>query len=539
MMKTEMSFSLPDGFRLIRREKILPIQDAQDLLLTRKKRNITSADRQGDEARIVWHVIECPFCRSRLPACRRYMGKPPAVSRQEIMKWAEPQYSLFSAGTGSLTLNAVRDPKEVYSCPRCGRESRPFRQSRTIRLTAETGKVTVSCPTADLKSILELMKRTRILKEHFRFPLKEILELNLRNGHACIRIVDSEDDVAAVLDVTYSGGSWSGSAIFRVLETSDLAKRKMRRAFALACGGEPPFETGEFTPRNLVAMTRFQGFPRAFYDSVPYDLLSGAIEPGFKPVMKRIRKTDDLIRAFRRSRLPNAKCLRRVLFSNPGLFFYLPELEELWTIVSELNCFTRILESENAFVVLSFLHQYPAAFSFVRDYREVKGAVGTASFLIRQWPAAVGYVLRYSSMRGSAKKEESGRWKTVRFFWETQQEYSIPMHAVSERIVDCVIDGFSFEWLRARSDYVRAGHELNNCLGEWTPGSNPVVIIKQKSRTLAAVELDADRVVQVRAEDNAFIGRDEMLYRAYKKWIGRFSLIDSYESFDFDAWNPQ
>lgn len=535
-MRQNMSIELPDGFQLIERESTMDVLQARDLLLSRKKRNLTSAVRNGDEATVTWHVIECPYCRSQVPAYYRYVGKAPAVSRSTITTWAEQQYSLFENLGNKLIFNNVYNPRETYMCPRCKQKSRPFRGNNVIQFCAENKKLRISCKSTDLRGVLDLAKATKMKLNRIQLPLTEVLEFNMRNGHSSIRIKDRDDSVILVLDITSGGNDWRSTTIYKSIDTNILVKRKLRKAFGWVYEGKVPFDVNEISPANAVAMTRFEGFPKVFYDSVPYACSDEKIDPSFSRLAKKIRREQDLPIILEKSALPQAKSLRRIMFLSPGLFFYLPEIERLWEIINDINYFTRLLESSNAFVLLSFLHQYPGALIFLREYGNIKGTANLYALMSKNWREVADYSVHYCSMSSDAQRKEHDNWKHVKSSLKIQQGYSIPMPAGSKAIKDCTIDGFSFEWLRTKNDYIRTGTALNNCLKEWTPYSNPVVAVKTNSRAVAAIEIHENMIVQAKGANNMPIRRNKHLSSAYEQWKKRYALLDVRDSlfFDFD-----
>ena len=374
--------------------------------------------------------------------------------------------------------------------------------------------------------MIELSKNTRLQISKISFPLSEELEFNLRNGHSSIRIKDCNSNTLLVADITTGSVDWSCTSLYKLIDTNALIKRKLYKAFSWLYTGHIPFTADDLSPRNAVAMTRFRGFSRIFYDSIPYDLTDGMIDSSFNALAREIRTENDLPGILKRSSIPNTKSIKRTMFSNPGLFFYISELEKMWEILDGINSFLRILESRRIFFILPFLHQYPGSLSFLSDYRTVKSASCLFSLMNTRWDEISSYSTSYCSMSSTAKEKERKRWKNTKLTLTERQHYSIPIPTVSDTIRDCSIDGFFFEWLRTKRDYIRAGNTLNNCLKDWTPISNPVVVIKRNSRVVAAVEILDNMVIQARAAHNMAIEHNGDLYVALEKWKAQYSLID-------------
>ncbi len=529
-----MTLELPDGFRLIGRESRVDIFRARELLLSKKRRSFTSALRRGDEVTLTRHVIECPWCRAETPACLPLPGTAGGVTRRAVSEWSDPQYSLFERERGELILNAVRRPDKVFDCPNCGQSSGPFQGNHTVRIGVGPGRLSVSCRSADLKGLLSLARGAGCESAKLCFPLTETLSFDLRSGRSSLRVADRGGEVLAETDVTRNGKEWRETTVYKLLEANDLLKRKLRAAFARIYEGEIPFPAKELSPLNAVAMTRFQGFPRIFYDAIPYDADDGQIEPSFAAAASGIRRAQDLPAVLESSALPGVKSLKRAMFSTPGLFFYLPELETLWPIFGDVNVFTGFLESEHVFAALAFLHQYPGAADFLRDYREEAGSPALLALMKKRREAVEVHALRYAAMGPDAREKARASWKRAGGRLRTLQGCSIPMPRGSRSIRDCVVDGYSFEWLRTRSDYVRAGRALRNCLTGWSALSNPVVAVKRSARTVAAIEVAGREIVQARAACNLPLSEDEELAAAYGKWKEKNALSERSSEYDFE-----
>jgi hypothetical protein len=107
--------------------------------------------------------------------------------------------------------------------------------------------------------------------------------------------------------------------------------------------------------------------------------------------------------------------------------------------------------------------------------------------------------------------------------WE-KLPYSVPMRPPAAEIPDCVVDGYTFFWLRSSNDYAYAARMLNNCLREWKPHNAPVVCVRVGNHYLAAIEVRYPYVEQAFGRSNAPISHDPFLEQAIYGWMERYRL---------------
>ena len=81
-----------------------------------------------------------------------------------------------------------------------------------------------------------------------------------------------------------------------------------------------------------------------------------------------------------------------------------------------------------------------------------------------------------------------------------------------------LVGGFRFTLLHTFKEYVEVGKMLNNCLTDWKPHENPVVAIYKNNYAIAAVELEGNKVIQVRYAGNKRIESNEHLKESFEKW---------------------
>ena len=96
------------------------------------------------------------------------------------------------------------------------------------------------------------------------------------------------------------------------------------------------------------------------------------------------------------------------------------------------------------------------------------------------------------------------------------------------------MDGLLFSWLRKKSDFIRAGRALHNCLASYEPHEMRVLVICKGEKALAAVEVREERIIQSYMAYNARIDRESSLWASIGRWaeLCRFR-IPQYVEEDF------
>lgn len=520
-MSQEINLRVANGFRVIQKEETVDIATAGNWLRTRRQHRYTRAVREGDNATLTKHVVKCPYCGGEVPAYARFQKNratsvPDRLPKTVIDEWASPQYSLFDTFDRALELNAVVMPEDNYSCPKCGCVSSAYGGTVSIVLRCQKQKITLSCNVENSSVLINLIIRS---SKRIIFPVVETVEFNFGKGRASMQICDGGGQVLVMKDITFSMDLWKGSETYSLISGNSLVRKKLVQALKNLGNDHLPFSAKELTPTVMVSLTQFTGeYPKEFFDAIPYDLCNGGIERSFRAIAKKLHKAENLLRLYEESCLPPIKSVRKRMFETPGFFFYLHEVELLWQIFGDSNHFRRFLEMSRVYDVLSFLHQYPGAFDFIRDYTAEKGASCLLNKLERKWAVTQEYAKTYYSMSAAMQGRERKKWRRKDILIQPAASHSTPMPAGDPSIHNCMVDGYTFSWLRTKRDYSQAGKALRNCLGRWREDDNPVLVVKKGNRFKAAIEISCNGIVQEHAINNAPIEYDEALYKAVEKW---------------------
>ena len=526
-MRYESYIEIPDGYVPVHTERILTPDEARFIVSRRRFGTYTALLRRGETVLLAEDRIRCPWCGGESPAyahCHGQEGKRPRVGRKTFERWMDPQYAIPGFLPDIYPLNNLWTPGEEYLCPLCGQISGPAARSRKVHVRARRGRAEITWDAVGLRRILRSRGLLPGGQLTIKPPLTETVSFNLKKGRVALRITDAEENLLVIRDITDGNNAWEMSSVCRLITASDRVRQELALAFREASGEDLPFEEKELTPELLAAVTRFAGYPRDFYDAIPYDLESGRIERSFRGISRRLHSADALPGLYSDSGLPGMKSVKRIFFTRPGLFFYLEEARMLWEAVEDPNFFCTLLSMPRIYDVMSFLHRFPDGIRFFRDYRRERGGRGLCRTLEDRWESLPLYIGQYCIMSPASRAEEWRKWRRNEGLAPDPIGFSIPMPGGDREIRDCTVDGYCFFWLRSRVDYQTAGKAMNNCLVSWKPNGNPVVAVKKDGRFVAAVELLGKCIVQVRAAENEPIEAHPALNRAFQNWRERYGL---------------
>ena len=514
-------FSVPNGFRHERTASVLPLDDAVALLVTKKQRRYTRAVRRGEQAELIRDRVVCP-CGAHTPAYAPFVPSDPdmggdgiRIPAPEVRSWAD-NLSLFP-DDDVLVFHGKGWNGQSFTCPRCSLTSRAFSSSTEAEIRVEKGLVcfTVFDAAADVAESLLAAARKGV---RLCFPLRETL--CLAGGKAWLTVYDAGDRPLRIRDVTEPNEHWLRSEACLLLTRSVVARRKLLQALSLFWEGPLPFTAAQLTdPAQLLSLSRFRGFPRSFYDMLPTDG-AGALEPGFRAAARKLRSLRRLPALFDASGLPGKKSVRRHFFAHPELFWFLREARVLWELVGDVNLFCAVLNKSCCFELLAALHAYPGAEVFLRDYAARKGAGALVELAGRyeDLEKALAYAIGYAAAGEPLRRREQKRWKDRRYVFQSSLCASPAAVLPALRTRDRTVDGFRFVWLRTKEAFNSAGRALRNCLGEYSPATMTAAVIRQDGRSLAAVEVSKNCIVQALGAHNTPLDPEGAPGRALAKW---------------------
>lgn len=548
-MKKTIDLQIPMGYKLEDKIEYVKVWQAESFLLSKRVKRYTRAVRHGVDVELYSRWLKCPYCGKEYIANtnspllfkgdnKRFfcIDKP---SKEQIKKWSSLQMSLFDdRDNEELVVARPIEKLGQFNCLCCDNESYESSANRQVVLSVDRKKVSVKCEIIQIDEILSLgwisTKEVRI-----SFPIFEVITFDLGNGKVYVKIENNQGTVLCQRDVSANPEQLKGGAVYKVLTENKIILRSVKRLFQEVWGCDLPFSWKQIDVIALFKMTMFVGYRKSFYDCVPYVQNSFQIDKGFSARIKRMHFANNLIDLYQKVDLPPAKSIRRIMFSEPGLFFYVDEIKCVWDAIGDVNLLSRFLVGDRVYEILSAIHMRPGIMDFIYDYCKVKGPICFLTNIDVHWDMIQKQAIDYCCMSYRMRVEAQCKWnhKNDRGGETMENVYSVPMCKPDEHIKDCVINGFSFCWLRNSNDYAIASEHLQNCLDEWEYYNSPVVGVRRKDRFVAAIEVYKGKVVQARGYDNGSLDKDPPLNEAFKKWMARFKLEwgEKEERFDIAA----
>ena len=536
-------YEIPDGYQIIVQHKTIDISCAEEMLKTKMQNKYTSANRTGDLATLAKHIICCPHCRKSYPAYSRYLDMwfgtfsptHKRVSKETIAAWGTPQYSFFPQEDASLIFNQVFEPNGgIYQCPHCKNESREARAVNNVMVKYQRKKVSVICQTKDIGDLFRIPWAYRTTSP-ISFPLTEEVTFNFKTGKTYIQLCSKAGDLIAVRNVTQPG-DWNTSKVYSLLRDNTLIRRSTVHAFRQVWRADLPFTMAELTPDQLIPLCAYIGYPQSFYLKIPYADREYRADKSFSAITKQIHTVQNLHKALRNAYIPQCKSARKIFFQNPDYAFYIREFEILYDCLQNVDLFLMLFNKVFTYNLLTFLHQYhgntagsigPAV--FFKDYARIR----SPHILLQKMENSITelqvYAVHYACMDPASRKREQKKWKCESVPCHPAIPYSVPMPSSS--IPDSKIDGFRFTLLKTKKQYQEAGRELHNCLGDWQYSNNPVFVIKDDHKHMAAIEIKNDTTItQAYGPHNQPIPYSASFYKAFEQWKDINHLSEPYDT---------
>lgn len=73
---------------------------------------------------------------------------------------------------------------------------------------------------------------------------------------------------------------------------------------------------------------------------------------------------------------------------------------------------------------------------------------------------------------------------------------------------------------------------MQNCLANWETFDNPVVVVVEGEKSVAAIEVEHNKIIQARLKDNKAITIGTDLYEAIEKWCKKYKIEFNPEKLD-------
>lgn len=530
----EMKLTIPQfGFRIETREKKIDRDTAPTVLTPAKQQKITQAVCGDDDVTLTKHVVVCSACGKEVPAYASFVGYKEenfiSKPRMEIEQWTSRQLSLFGEQPKTLRFNTPLSGITYYVCPHCGVGLNPSEHALSVIVRTDKSKIKIM-RALEPKDYFSLTWAKEIQAPHLN--LYEAITFNLGNGHTFVSLENEAGEKYAVRDISNIDlQEMRSDPIVMLLRFYKPVYREIKRFFSRFWSGKLPFSPRELNLEKYILLTKFVGYDRDFYNAIPFSSIGNCIERSFMKSAKRLHKASGVPRLLESSLLPNIKTVRKTIFTNPALLFYQKELEIFWQILNDPNHFRTFLGSRILYRELSRLRKFPRMAEFYREVACAIGLKGLWRYLFKGNDYDRSYAMKYLLLNENEKKIERKMW-TGAFFaemtyeeiWNIGSVYSVPIPPQDKTVnmPDCQIGEYSFARLCSSKEYVEAGEQLQNCLGEWQMfGGMDVYGVLKGNQYVAAIAVKDGVIKDARVYRNSDIKRDKPLFSAYCAWIER------------------
>ena len=397
-------------------------------------------------------------------------------------------------------------------------------------VTERNENICFSCEINDLAQIFQIQFMEDEGQEiNILFPLKETILFNIEQRRVFLEVENGCGELLAREEITNRIDLWTGRATYDFIMNHQYMVQSIAEKFRGQWPEEElPFGVEELVanPERFILMTKYVGFPEKFYLSLP--MRNQCVDESFLQIDEKLRSTDDVYTMLVESDIPSVKALNRILYTNPGLCYYIDELNTFWKLINNVDLYARLLQSKQVFEVLSFLHDYPHTMTFFEDYIRIKSVASLIRRINDEWKDLRFYAVSYSSMSEIRRWQEHKKWGKKPLFCHLDANYSRPIQSVETEIKDDIIDDYAIVRLYTSDDFIKTSCELQNCLWNWEDYLDSVVFaIKKGDAYGAAIQVREGKVITVLGYDNRTLKNDEEIYGIYEKWVEKWGLIET------------
>lgn len=533
-----ITLNIPLGYKIEKKIHKMSVNGARDILLTKKQRNFTNALRNDYEVLLAEHFITCPHCNYKVRAYAKSLKKAfnvhsfetNRVKKGVVLDWCSQQIDFLKGAYRPLILNHLVKVNEELSCPKCKNTMKCSEEMRRVEIKHHRHKIFIRAEVLDVTELFSLPCLTGG-SVYIEFPIYEVACFNFSKGRTYLRLENAKGQCVAIRDITSDKYNWFSGTVYNVISKNTRIKRILRDAFSKEWHSALPFFPSELNVNELKMLTMFIGYDRKFYSSIPFAKGSLGVDESFMRIARKMHLSKNTVKLFESSSLPNMKSVKKLFFSDSGLFFYLDECTRFWKLLNDPNHFTALLKNEEIYRILSDLHTRPMMFEFIEDFLKDFKPKRLLKILDTRWQSLCTYAVNYASMSEHMRKSEREKWKKNKkgSRIDSSPDFSIPMIIEpAQRIRNCVIDDFEFSWLKTSTDYKEAGEALNNCLTSWERDNYPVVCVRRGGKIIAALEIRDDFVYQAHTANNCSLSKEPGLLKAYYKWHFKNNLSEIY-----------
>lgn len=502
----------------IQGENFASIDELNNLYCSESIKDFAIIYHNDQSLTLISAYVECPYCGYLHPI--RCIYNPNQSQVNLIYDWSNQELTVVLSNEEEI--ETVFQSLEIhrFTCPYCHIESNDKHQKTTITIKQEKHKVTIQHQI----DILHTKKHGSYLADLnyiLNVPTYEKIEFNIHNGHSCICYIGGDDKPLYILDIINKPTALSNCFLKEWFNRFDIIKQAIKESMQNIAKTIVPTDFSN-TLENYVFFTRFVGFDASFYLAMPYHKTTYMFHEHFTN-LKRLHNQKIALEYLMSFTFSKKKSIRKLIFKNQGLLFYLHECAVLYNTIHDINVFCNILASKYIFDILMLLHRHPNTHIFFRDCCKVKGAsvlshkFSSTNF---NWYDFQNYVINFCSLNHIEQMSEQKKWKKGFCFFNDMisTPYSLPLiHRLSSN-VNATIRGYQFIALNNTAECYYAGEALQNCLQSWGDCDSGVVVVKQNSKFIASIEVFNHAIVQARSIGNQRISKYDGLKEVIIDW---------------------
>ncbi len=521
----KMNLKIPLGYEVIEKEELIELKNVVEVFKNKGENYISQIKKIGENALVTRHRIRCPHCEELagiyLPEIYEDVNNEPLRSEKEVEEWLNSEKNLFTENAVMMSVSKLLKYSDEYLCEKCGFVSKKNEDFCELFIETIDKELLVKRELKNLGEIADINWNVGELL--VTFPMSEQLVFDFESGKVRIELISDKKVVSRV--VTNNELKLDGHLLIDLISKNEKLKRVLVKNFEEISGYKISFELNELDFQMFVNLTFYNGFPKDFYDAIPFKSNKNVLDESFEELAEQLRNPLMAMNLLEKSTLPACKSIKKLFATRSGLFFYINECEQLDDFFKDVNVLRNVLSDEYVFSELVDVH-YHNCQPFFYDF----GSVADKKMLVRVSKILgflISYAIKYSSLSEYAKNSEREKWSSAAEIAEEilnskfiEPAISMPMHPVPTNAKIETIGRYTFRWLRTKNEYTKAGKELENCLTMWYPSGNPVVTVLVDERMIASIEIEGENVIQARLKNNNSISVNSDLYKTICKWCG-------------------
>lgn len=502
----------------IQRENFASIDELNDLYYSENIKDFAIIYHNDRSLTLISAFVVCPYCGYLHPV--RCIYNPNQSKINLIHDWSNQELTVVLSNEEEIETTFQLLEIHRFTCPYCHKESNDKHQKTTITIKQEKHKVTI-LHEIDILHAKKHLFYFADLNCTLNISVYEQVEFNIRNGHSCIRYIERDNNILCTLDITNKPTALSNCVLKEWFDQFDIIQQMIKDSMQNIAKTIVPTDFSD-TLENYIFFTHFVGFDASFYLAMPYHKTTYMFHEHFTN-LKRLHNQKTALEYLMSFTFSKNKSIRKLIFKNQGLLFYLHECAVLYNTINDVNIFCNILASKYIFDILMLFHCHPNTYIFFQDCCKVKGAsvlshkFSSTNF---NWYDFQNYVINYCSLNHIEQKSEQKKWKKGFCFFNDMisTPYSLPLiHRLSSN-VNATIRGYQFIALNNTAECYYAGEALQNCLQSWGDCDSGIVVVKQNSKFIASIEVFNHAIVQARSIGNQRISKYDGLKEVIIDW---------------------